>query len=114
MMSVIDRDGTTANLLKSLPDDLREEWFDTLIQAERVTVERIVSRGHTSPTSGWYDQPHHEWVVVLQGKGVVAFEHGEETILCPGDHLNIPAHTRHRVVWTDPEENTVWLAVHYD
>ena len=30
-----------------------------------------------------------------------------------GDHLHIPAHTRHRVVSTDAGEPTVWLAVDY-
>ncbi|MBD3257537.1 cupin domain-containing protein [candidate division GN15 bacterium] len=104
----------TANLLANLPAALREEWFDTLVEAEHVTVERIVSRGHTSPASGWYDQPRHEWVVVLKGRGTVAFEDGEEATLGPGDHLRIPAHRRHRVAWTAPDEDTVWLAVHYD
>ena len=32
--------------------------------------------------------------------------------LTPGDHLLIPAHLRHRVEWTSPDEATVWLAVH--
>ena len=27
--------------------------------------------------------------------------------------VNIPAHRRHRVEWTDPHEPTIWLAVHY-
>jgi len=31
----------------------------------------------------------------------------------PGDYLHIPAHRRHRVVWIDPAQATVWLAVHY-
>ncbi|WP_322520696.1 cupin domain-containing protein [Guyparkeria halophila] len=104
----------SASLFENLPERLRDEWFDTLVEAENVTVERIVSRGHTSPASGWYDQPRHEWVVVLRGRGVVAFETGEEVTLGPGDHLRIPAHCRHRVAWTDPDQDTVWLAVHYD
>ncbi|MDG4867656.1 cupin domain-containing protein [Guyparkeria sp. 1SP6A2] len=104
----------SANLFNKLPEPLREEWFDTLVEAENVTIERIVSHGHTSPSSGWYDQSRHEWVVVLKGRGVVAFEDGEEITLGPGDHLRIPAHTRHRVAWTAPEEDTVWLAVHYN
>ena len=103
-----------ANLLKDLPAPGIEEWIDTLVGAENVTVERIVSHGHTSPPTGWYDQPRHEWVMVLTGSGVVEFEDGNEATLGPGDHLNIPAHRRHRVAWTDPDEPTVWLAVHYD
>ncbi|MFI9651233.1 cupin domain-containing protein [Guyparkeria halopsychrophila] len=104
----------TANLFENLPAQLTEEWFDTLVEAENVAVERIVSRGHSSPASEWYDQPRNEWVVVLKGRGVVAFENGEEAALGPGDHLSIPAHCRHRVAWTAPDEDTVWLAVHYD
>ncbi|QTF94428.1 MAG: cupin domain-containing protein [Halomonas sp. BM-2019] len=103
-----------SNLFEGIPDRLPEERFDELLSAESVTVERIVSRGHTSPETGWYDQPRHEWVLVLKGRGVVAFEDGESVTLGPGDHLRIPAHRRHRVAWTDPDEATVWLAVHYD
>ena len=31
-----------------------------------------------------------------------------------GDYLYLPAHARHRVSWTDPQQDTVWLAVHID
>lgn len=103
-----------ANLFAGVPDTLPEELFEEILSGRGVTVERIVSRGHTSPASGWYDQPRHEWVLVLQGRGVVAFEEGEEVTLGPGDHLLIPAHRRHRVAWTDPDTDTVWLAVHYE
>ena len=34
-------------------------------------------------------------------------------VLNPGDYINIPSHTRHRVEWTEPDTETVWLAVHY-
>jgi len=104
----------TANLFDNLPQPLKEECFDTLVEAGHVTIERIVSHGHTSPASGWYDQSSHEWVVVLKGQGVLAFEDGETVTLGPGDYLNIPAHCRHRVAWTAPDQDTVWLAVHYD
>ncbi|KTG17544.1 MULTISPECIES: cupin domain-containing protein [unclassified Guyparkeria] len=103
-----------ANLFENLPAPAAEEWFEALVEADHVTVERIVSRGHASPASGWYDQPRHEWVVVLKGCAVVAFDGGDEVRLGPGDHLTIAAHRRHRVAWTDPDEDTVWLAVHYD
>lgn len=33
--------------------------------------------------------------------------------LKPGDHVLIAAHRRHRVDWTDPDQPTIWLAVHY-
>ena len=30
-----------------------------------------------------------------------------------GDHVTIPAHTKHKVSWTDPTQETIWLAVFY-
>jgi cupin 2 domain-containing protein len=33
--------------------------------------------------------------------------------LLPGDSISIPAHHKHRVEWTSPDEPTVWLAVFY-
>ncbi|ATJ81683.1 cupin domain-containing protein [Halomonas beimenensis] len=100
------------NLYASLPEDLSTEVFDVLVRHEAVTIERIVSRGHRSPPSGWYDQAQHEWVVVLKGEAVLAFE-DEEIRLTPGSHVDIPAHRRHRVAWTTPVTDTIWLAVHY-
>ena len=29
----------------------------------------------------------------------------------PGDFMNIPAHKKHRVEWTTPDDPTIWLAV---
>ena len=101
------------NLLSALPADLRAEVFEEVLRAESVRIERIVSRGHTSPESGWYDQDEHEWVLVLEGAAVLAFDDGSEVRLGAGDHVNLPAHRRHRVAWTAPENATVWLAVFY-
>ena len=66
-----------------------------------------------SPQGFWYDQEQHEWVVVLSGAAQLRFEDGETIDMKPGDHVNIPAHRRHRVEWTTPDEPTVWLAIHY-
>ncbi|MFY0990545.1 cupin domain-containing protein [Halomonas sp. C05BenzN] len=101
------------NLFDSIPDTLDDEWFEELVQGEHVQVERIVSLGHRSPASGWYDQPRHEWVLVLQGEAILTFADGEEVALGAGDHLLIPAHRKHRVEWTTPERPTLWLAVHF-
>lgn len=103
----------TDNLFASIPLTLESEQFDELAAGKDVRIERIVSRGQVSPEECWYDQPQHEWVTVLQGRAVLAFASGEEVKLGPGDHLTIPAHCRHRVKWTDPQQATVWLAVHY-
>jgi len=105
---------TANNLFENIPEPLQQECFDILVQSEHVTIERIVSKGHASPESGWYEQSRHEWVIVLQGAATILYENGDQTHLQAGDHLNIPALCKHRVLWTDPDCNTVWLAVHYD
>ena len=102
------------NLLDYLPADLPEELFTTILQADGLRVERIVSQGHASPPGFWYDQEENELVVVLEGSATVQFEgEGEPVELRQGSFLKIPAHTKHRVVWTDPAHKTVWLAIHY-
>lgn len=103
-----------SNLFEGLPSALPEELIETIVSAPAVRVERIVSLGHTSPEGFWYDQPTDEWVVLLTGAARLRLEGRAEVVeMIPGSHLNIPAHARHRVEWTDPERATVWLAVHY-
>jgi cupin 2 domain-containing protein len=101
------------NIFESIPEDLEKEIFESLVQSSNVTVERIISRGHSSPATGWYDQPRDEWVMLVRGEAVLSFENGSEVRLKEGDHINIPAHTRHKVSWTHPDTETIWLAVHY-
>lgn len=99
------------NIHDRLPADLQAEAFDEILRTPGVRIERIVSRGHASPETGWYDQDEHEWVMVLQGAGTLSFEDGSSCTLSAGDYLQIPAHCRHRVSWTDPDRVTIWLAV---
>lgn len=101
------------NLLTDLPHHLRAELTQVLLHSPHVRIERIVSRGHRSADGFWYDQPAAEWVAVLAGRARVRFDDGEVVELTAGSYLNIPAHRRHRVDWTDPDQDTVWLAVHY-
>ena len=103
----------SGNLFESIPQQLSEEIFSDLLRGENVRIERIVSKGHSSPASGWYDQADNEWVAVLKGAARIAFENGEEVELTSGCYLTIPAHTKHKVTWTTPDTETVWLAVHY-
>jgi cupin 2 domain-containing protein len=102
------------NLFDDIPAQLPEELATTILQASSFRIERIVSQGHASPPGFWYDQDDNEWVVVLEGSAAVEFEgDAEAMVLQRGSHLNIPAHVRHRVAWTDPQGKTVWLAIHY-
>ncbi|MCV6637242.1 cupin domain-containing protein [Candidatus Albibeggiatoa sp. nov. NOAA] len=101
-----------SNLFDNIPNDLQEEQFIDLIKNEQVRIERIVSTGHTSPEGFWYDQAEHEFVIVLEGHAIVEFE-DHEMELKRGDFLNIEAHQKHRVKYTDTDNTTVWLAVFY-
>src|SRR5688500_2673714 len=102
------------NLFADIPADLRDEMFSTLLATRSFRVERIVSRGHASPLGFWYDQPEHEWVLLISGAARVRFDGEAEAVgMKPGDHLLIPAGRRHRVDWTAPEVDTVWLTIHY-
>jgi len=92
-------------------------------------VERITSRGHTSPPDFWYDQDTAEWVMVIRGSAKLEIirpdtqsQHHksinsnlsiQEVTLKEGDYILIPAHTKHRVSWTDPTCDTTWLAFHF-
>lgn len=105
---------SVTNIFKNIPARLSDELFEVILEGTDFKVERIVSQGHSSPENFWYDQDHYEWVMVLQGRAKLSFQgKSEPIVLGPGDYLNIPAHTRHRVDWTDAERETVWLAIHY-
>ena len=105
---------TPKNLFADLPQPLDGEPFDELLAAPGVRIERIVSLGQATPRGQWLAQDEGEWVIVLWGAAALRFEREAEPVrLGPGDHLHIPAGTRHRVEWTDPKSATVWLAVHH-
>jgi cupin 2 domain-containing protein len=101
-----------ANTFDDLPQHLPKEVVQTLIRAADVRIERIISHGHASPADFWYDQPQHEWVIVLKGAARLQFEDGMVEMKV-GDFINIPAFKKHRVDWTTPDEPTVWLGVRY-
>ncbi len=101
------------NIFASMPPRSSDERFETLWKNEHFQLERIVSQGHATPAGQWYDEDQDEWVILLQGNARLQIEDQEQPIsLDPGDYLLIPAHTRHRVEWTDPDRTTIWLAIH--
>jgi cupin 2 domain-containing protein len=105
--------GASGNLFAGLPAPGPAEEFRPLWERPGLRVERIVSRGHATPPGEWYDQPHDEWVALLAGAARLRVE-GEPAPreLRPGDWVLLPARVRHRVEWTDPDRDTIWLAVH--
>lgn len=106
---------SVSNIFSNIPGTIAEEVTESILETRTFRIERIVSHGQTSPGDFWYDQEADEWVMVLKGRAKLLMEGGRVPLeLEPGSYLNIPAHKRHRVEWTDPDNETVWLAVHYD
>lgn len=101
------------NLFAS-PGSAEAEVVEELLRGGAFTLERIVSVGQSTPEGEWYDQDRDEWVVLLSGAARLRFEdETEDCELQAGDYVDIPAHRRHRVEWTDPNRETVWLALRY-
>lgn len=96
--------------LFAVTGDEDRETLETLASGKNVRVERIVSTGQASPPDFWYDQDETEWVALLQGRAGLEIEGDELRELAPGDCLLLPAHTKHRVAWTQDQPPTIWLA----
>jgi cupin 2 domain-containing protein len=99
------------NIYQNLPLHLPNECVEILLTHQNVRIERIVSQGHSTPIGQWYDQTEHEWVMVLQGTGVIEYANDERVILNVCDYLYLPAHLKHRVASTSEHEQTIWLAI---
>jgi cupin 2 domain-containing protein len=106
---------TLGNLFDNVPAELPEEFSETLLEGHgKFRVERIVSRGHASPSDFWFDQDLPEWVTLISGSAVLQFDDESEDLeMKPGDWIEIPAHRRHRVAKTSDADDTVWLAIHW-
>lgn len=99
------------NIFSNIPEHLPKELFEPLLSRPGFTLTRILTQGQSTD---WLDQDEGEWVILLAGAAKLLFAEGNREItLKPGDYLCIPAHARHRVIWSDPEQKTIWLAVHY-
>lgn len=101
------------NLRGAIPDVLPDELFTTLAVGRGVRVERIVSRGHVTEGGAWYEQPESEFVLVTRGHARLEIEGQGELDLRDGDFVLLPAYVKHRVTWTTPSEDTIWLAVFF-
>ena len=89
-----------------------QERIDLIASGGSWRLERIHSCLASSPTGFWYDQSESEWVLVLRGSARLQFEDEDQPRdLCAGDSLLIPPHRRHRLLTTDPDPGTVWLAL---
>lgn len=101
------------NVFHDLPVQVEDEEVTELLSRKGARIERIVSNGQSTPVDAPYDQDHDEWVLLLSGAAGLWIDGYGERDLRPGDHVLLPAHCLHRVVWTAQNEPTVWLAVHF-
>ena len=87
------------------------ELTEVLLARADLRIERIVSHGHVTPPGEWYDQAEDEFVLLVSGAAHLELAGGEHLALAAGEWVLLPAHLRHRVTWTDPQQPSVWLAV---
>lgn len=112
-MSASGQDGLAAgNLFDALPPAGGDEHFAALLERPGLRLERILSRGHVTPPGEWYDQEQDEWVMVVRGAARLRIEGEGTRDMIAGDWIFLPAHCRHRVEHTDPDQPTLWLALH--
>ncbi|NLP26166.1 MAG: cupin domain-containing protein [Clostridiales bacterium] len=96
--------------VKNTPN--HNELVELLAKSKNVRIERIISSGQISPKGFWYDQEENEFVALLQGEAIIAYE-DRNIKLKAGDTLIIPAHKKHRVDYTSDEPLCIWLCVFY-
>jgi cupin 2 domain-containing protein len=102
------------DLFDGIQGETGVELFEKLILLDGLKIERIVSKGHATPIGDWYDQDWHEWVLLVSGEALIRLESEHESRhLRVGHWLLLPAHCRHRVEWTLPGHETIWLALHW-
>jgi cupin 2 domain-containing protein len=103
------------NLFQGMPADLPQEFMEDLFMHRGLRVQRILSRGHADPPGQWQQQDQDEWVLLIQGEAELEYrEPPRKQRLTGGDWIFIPAGEAHRVAWTPPDRDTLWLALHWD
>ena len=89
-----------------------EESFETLLESDKVLMEKITTHGELKSPGKWYDQKKDEWVMLIQGKATLEFAHNHNIELNKGDYLMIPAFVKHRIIKTSKSPDCIWLALH--
>ncbi len=103
----------TKNFFTQVPTDLPEEFIENILSTNSFRLERIISKGQATAKGQWYDQKDDEWVMLLKGSAGLQLEGQDIIIMQQGDYLLLPAGLKHRVEWTAPDTETIWLALHF-
>lgn len=94
------------NLYEGEAPEQNREIFSTLLDNGVIRIESI--RSWLKTPGEWYDQNEDEWVLLFEGEADLEIG-GNVLHLARGDHVMIPKHTRHRVLFTS--EDTYWIGV---
>ena len=103
-----------ASAAPELPSKFKDSLANILETKEFVVnFATSITRKQMNLSSLDASKDQDEFVMLLQGAAIISYiDSDEDTQLGKGDYLLIPAHTRHRVTWTDPNQPTIWLAVY--
>jgi cupin 2 domain-containing protein len=100
---------SVSNILAICSSDSSTEQCFPLLSTPTLRLEKIESHGCATPTGYWYDQEDTEWVMLVSGSAILAFESGDSLSLKAGDYVTLPPHCKHRVEWCS--EEAIWLAL---
>ncbi|MGK7920283.1 MAG: cupin [Trichodesmium sp.] len=86
-----------------------EEIFNNLLSHKNVKINKIISPPNFC--SEELIQDEDEWVILLQGSAILEIQ-GTRTKLVKDSHIFIPGKTPHKIISTDSNLETIWLAIH--
>ncbi|NET24795.1 cupin domain-containing protein [Okeania sp. SIO1I7] len=86
-----------------------EEILKNLLSHKNVKINKIISPPNF--VSEEFIQDEDEWVILLQGSAILEINQ-KNTKLVKDSHIFIPAKTPHKIISTDPNIETIWLAIH--
>lgn len=103
------------NIFAQIPPVFNDEIFEVIQETSRLKIERILTAGQVTPAGQWLCQHRHEWVILLNGEARLCFKKDLQMLdMRAGDYIHIAPGIEHRVEWTHPDQECIWLAVHYD
>ena len=86
-----------------------EEIFNNLLSHKNVKINKIISPPNF--VSEQFIQDEDEWVILLQGSAILEINQ-KITKIVKDSYIFIPAKTPHKILSTEPNIKTIWLAVH--
>ena len=93
--------------------NINKEKVIPFLNGRNFVAEKIISNGFKSANNDWMSEDSDEWVMLIKGKAKLEFENGDILNLKSGDSFNIPANTKHKILYTSNKPFCCWLAIHY-